>query len=698
MMRCMNVELADSISKRGIFSVQQLLYLPEATLQAMIGKFLASKLYQDLHPFPRIELKLKLERKVSLFRHHTGEHQFQARKWNTSTWELYALIRAYLSLITWLFTWSYHQLWTRKWKAAEDKARATLFGYYGLNFAVYTVPPIALAIIGSFYLNLKPRESIRSRKGRKFTAGFSNPLVVNTLLGVLSTLETLAIFLFILYLAWNFYARISNDFKNLKPAKLLMLNSWQLKCLKVETRFGLLAEVCLAFLLFPILKGLALFRLLGIQFEASIWEWQKTGRIYLAGEICLVTGLVIWITSLPQIRRKQFEIFYYTHHLYMVFLVFFLFHAGDRHFYMVFPGIFLFGLDNLLLIIQSRPETCILSAQIFPSKAIELILPKDPGPKYTPTSIIFVKVPSISKYQWHSLSITSSSRVDDNTISIMIKSEGSWTSSLSHMIQTRQESDGDQTKYIPIAVEGPCGPVTMDFLRYDSLLLVSGGIGITPVLSIIQELASSQNSGLNKFLPRMQLIYVVKKSQDICLLNSISPLIFGQPAEKCLLKVKVFVTQEEQSDATVRELVNEFSQVQTVNFGTKFLNFSISELENSLWMAAIAGISSILFLIFLIMVNHIIVPSQKNPTKEKTPSWHLCSPCYKMEKAKETDCSYPPKIKQSFRKKGQHKQVMLLRNMKSILEAGVTLKLPDETGASDIGVMVYGPETMKESV
>ncbi|CAL2249790.1 unnamed protein product [Prunus armeniaca] len=201
--------------------------------------------------------------------------------------------------------------------------------------------------------------------------------------------------------------------------------------------------------------------------QEELWEWQKTGRIYLAGEICLVTGLVIWITSFPQIRRKQFEIFYYTHRLYIVFLVFFLFHAGDCHFYMVFlfPGIFLFGLDKLLLIIQSRRETCILSARIFPSKAIELILPKDPGPKYSPTSIIFVKVPSISKYEWHSFSITSSSRVDDNTISVMIKSEGSWTSSLSHMIQTGQESDGDQKKYIPIAVEGPYGPVSMDFLR-----------------------------------------------------------------------------------------------------------------------------------------------------------------------------------------------------------------------------------------
>ncbi|VVA19059.1 Hypothetical predicted protein [Prunus dulcis] len=638
MMRCINVELADWISKRGLFSVQQLLYLPKATLQTMIGNFPASKLYQDLHSFRRIEVKLKLQRKVSLFRHHTGEHQFQARKWNTSTWELYALIR---------------------------------------------------------------------EKGRKLTAGFSNPLVVNTLLDVLSTLEILAVFLFILFLAWNFYARISTDFKNLKPAKSLMLNSWQLKYLKVETRFGLLAEVCLAFLLFPILRGLALFWLLGIQFEASvryhiwlgtamiffatfhgastlfilgvshfiqeeIWEWQKTGRIYLAGEICLVTGLVIWITSLPQIRRKQFKIFYYTHHLYMVFLVFFLFHAGDRHFYMVFPGIFLFGLDKLLRIIQSRPETCILSARIFPSKAIELILPKDPGPKYTPTSIIFVKLPSISKYEWHSFSITSSSRVDDNTISIMIKSEGSWTSSLSHMIQTRQESDGDQTKYIPIAVEGPYGPVSMDFLRYDSLLLVSGGIGITP------------------------------------------------PAEKCLLKVKVCVTQEEQSNATVRELLNEFSQVQTVNFGTKFLNFSISGLENSLWMAAIAGISFILFLIFLIMFNHIFVPSQKNPTKEKTPSWVadlliissfilalICSIFVALViRWRRLKKQIPPSLQKQSKalEKGSTQASDALEEHeihfggRPNFEADIFAKFPGETGGSDIGVLVYGPETMKESV
>ncbi|KAK9926817.1 hypothetical protein M0R45_024027 [Rubus argutus] len=671
---------------------------------------------------------------------------------------LLAVLKILMALIfaAWVSLWILKptQLWTRKWKEAEDRARTTVFGYYGLNFAVYTFPLIALAITGSIYLNLKPREPIR-RKGKRVIAGFSNPLVMNSLLGILSSIEIVAVCLFMLFLAWTFYARISNDFKKLKPNKVLKLNLWQLKYLRVATRFGLLAETCLALLLLPILRGLAIFRLLGIQFEASVryhiwlgtamlfcatfhgvstlfiwgvshhiqdevWRWQNTGRIYLAGEMCLVTGLVIWITALPQIRRKKFEIFYYTHHLYMVFLVFFLFHAGDRHFYAVFPGIFLFGLDKILRIIQSRPETCILSARVFPSKAIELILPKDPGLKYTPTSVLFLKVPSISKYQWHSFSIISSSTVDTNTMSILIKSEGSWTSSLSNLIQTEQKSDADQMKWIPVAVEGPYGPVSMDFLRYDSLILVAGGIGITPFLSILQELVSAQNSGRYKFLPRMQLIFAVKKAQDICLLNSISPLIFNQPAEKCRLKVKVYVTQEEQSGVTVRQvLAHESSRVQTTNFGIKSSSSAITGLESSLWMAAIAGISFILFLIFLIIFNHIFIHSQKKDTEGKTPSsvvdlLIICSffaaiMCIiflgliiRWRRLKKQN---PPVLQ----KQGKALETSPTEARDDLEEheihfggrpnfEDIFAKFPNETDGSDVGVLVCGPEAMKESV
>ncbi|KAL9375395.1 hypothetical protein Peur_032274 [Populus x canadensis] len=671
----------------------------------------------------------------------------------------------------WIAVWIQKptNLWTRKWKGAEDSSRYTVFGYYGLNFAVYTFPLISLTIIGLVYLNLVSREPPRSRPARSATIGFSNPVLVNSFLGILSSIQILAVFLFVLFLAWTYYARISNDFKKLMPIKSLRLDLWQLKYLRVATRFGLLAEACLALLLLPILRGLALFQILGIQFEASVryhiwlgtsmilfatihgastlfiwgvshhiqdemWRWQKTGRIYLAGEIALVTGLVIWISSLPQIRRRRFEIFYYTHHLYIVFLIFFLFHAGDRHFYSVFAGIFLFGLDKLLRIVQSRPETCVLSARIFlfPSKAIELTLPKDPRLKYTPTSVIYMKIPSISKFQWHPFSITSSSNLDDHTMSVVVKCNGGWTSTFYDVIQAELDSDTGSMSCMPVSIEGPYGPASLDFLRHDSLLMIAGGAGITPFLSILKEIASV-NSSRYRFPTRVQLIYIVKKSLDICLLNSVSSLLLNQSSTQLSLKLKVYVTQEEGSNATVRGLVNDLSLVRTVNFSTECSNYAVHGPESPIWMAAMAALSSIKFMVSLICFNHIflphekksavtekmVVPSEKKAAKEKTPSSVVdllllasfiitlaCSTFLaSILRWKRLKKDIPPVFPKQD-KATEHGSVETRSPVEEHeLHFGgrpdfqdIFSKFPNETGGSDIGVLVCGPVSMKESV
>lgn len=62
-----------------------------------------------------------------------------------------------------------------------------------------------------------------------------------------------------------------------------------------------------------------------------------------------------------------------------MFLIFFLFHAGDRHFYTVLGGVLLFGIDKLQRTVQSRPQTCVVSACILPCNAVQLTLPKDPS-------------------------------------------------------------------------------------------------------------------------------------------------------------------------------------------------------------------------------------------------------------------------------------------------------------------------------
>ncbi|OVA20614.1 FAD-binding 8 [Macleaya cordata] len=673
-----------------------------------------------------------------------------------STANLQIVLKVLIILISavWVSLWLLKptELWTKSWHKAEDGARKTVFGYYGLNFVVYSVPAIAVAIIGFIYLHLYAKEP--RRQMRMSINKLSNPFIVYRPLGIISGSELLAVTIFIIFLVWTIYAHLSNDFKKMIPTKSLKLNTWQFKFMKVGTRLGLLAEACLALLLLPVLRGMSLFRLIGIQFEASVryhiclgtamilfatlhgtttffiwgvkhqiqdemWLWQKTGRVYLAGELTLVTGLVIWITSLPQIRRKWFEIFYYTHHLYAVFLVLFLLHTGDRHFYMVFSGVLLFGMDKLLRIIQSRPATCIVSARIFPSKAVELSLSKDPRLKYTPTSLIFLKVPSISKLQWHPFSITSSSSVDDERISVIVKGDGWWTNSLYNTILAALDSDPHQVKCLPVHVEGPYGPVSTDFLRYDSLLLVAGGIGITPFLSILQELAFIQNSKKSTLPTRIQLIYAVKKSEDISLLNPISPLLLNQSLGQSSLAVKVFVTQEERSATTLRELLHELSKVQIVNFNSKGLNYTISGFPNLPWLAGIAGFSSIVFLVALGCLNHAFLHSEKKASEKKNPSWVtdvllICSFIIAITfgalatvimKQRRTKKDLPPiAVKQcvdtefgSLESKDILEDHEIHYGERPNFE-DIFSQFPNQTGGSNIGVLVCGPESMKESV
>lgn len=119
MLPCMNEDLLQSLRKRGISTVQQLLDLPGAPLQAMIGNFPASRFYQDLQNFPCIRMKLRVEKKdidgrkslsLKIKLEKTNRKQNRSRAFtprfpklkdeawwlvlgNTSTSELYALKR-----------------------------------------------------------------------------------------------------------------------------------------------------------------------------------------------------------------------------------------------------------------------------------------------------------------------------------------------------------------------------------------------------------------------------------------------------------------------------------------------------------------------------------------------------------------------------------------------------------------------------
>lgn len=68
------------------------------------------------------------------------------------------------------------------------------------------------------------RRNLVDRKGRSSLSVLSNPVVVNKYIGILSGFEILAVCLFVIFLAWTFYVRISNDFKKMVPMKSFTLS------------------------------------------------------------------------------------------------------------------------------------------------------------------------------------------------------------------------------------------------------------------------------------------------------------------------------------------------------------------------------------------------------------------------------------------------------------------------------------------
>lgn len=126
---------------------------------------------------------------------------------------------------------------------------------------------------------------------------------------------------------------------------------------------------------------LTLFNLLDFSIGKKIWflqlkDWKSEGISNLPGVISLLAGLLMWVTSLPGVRRINFELFFYTHQLYVVFVVFLAMHVGDFLFTMAAAGIFLFMLDRFLRFCQSRKTVDILSARSFPCDTVELIISK----------------------------------------------------------------------------------------------------------------------------------------------------------------------------------------------------------------------------------------------------------------------------------------------------------------------------------
>ncbi|KAM7504045.1 hypothetical protein LguiB_002949 [Lonicera macranthoides] len=426
-----------------------------------------------------------------------------------------ALLRMMLLLvfIGWLFFWvmlptkTYKYSWTPN---LNNHLNSTYFQEQGTNLLLFAFPVMLIAALGCVYLHFQKKEYDVAKS--RHLAAWTRPVLVRPPLGIVSVVELIFAAMFVTLLVWSLsnYLRVSFGHLHMHKEGEKV---WEAKFRSVSLRLGYIGNICWAFLFFPVTRGSSILPIFGLTSESSvkyhIWlghlstilfsahsigfiiywgmtnqmalmlEWSRDYVSNIAGEIAFVLSLAMWATTFPRIRRNMFELFFYTHHLYTLYLFFYIIHVGVAYFCTILPGVFLFLMDRHLRFLQSRQSVRLISTRLLPCATIELNFSKTPGLSYNPTSILFVNVPSISKLQWHPFTVSSNCNMEPDKLSIIIKSGGNWSQKLYQELSS-------QVDRLLVSVEGPYGPTSSNFLRHESLVMISGGSGITPFISIIQ--------------------------------------------------------------------------------------------------------------------------------------------------------------------------------------------------------------------
>ena len=220
------------------------------------------------------------------------------------------------------------------------------------------------------------------------------------------------------------------------------------------------------------------------------------GMAAVYGTLAAVCIVVMAVTAVSLIRRGLFELFYYVHvPLFASTMLFASLHSVYARYYLLCP-IALIAADWALRIVRHARAVQVVDAAVLSNEEegrwrvakLTLKAPMHPAPG----QYVFVNVPALSVLQWHPFSVSSAVEQSEEgatfTLHLLDMGKGTFTSQVCDLLAASEYSGAAQLK---VSVDGPYGSLTLPYQRYPTLLLVAGGIGITPLASLLYSLLAS---------------------------------------------------------------------------------------------------------------------------------------------------------------------------------------------------------------
>jgi len=324
--------------------------------------------------------------------------------------------------------------------------------------------------------------------------------------------------------------------------------------------FGHLLALQFALTFLPVNRGSLWLRLLGVPYERAVSWHRVMARICVAllvihvismtnqwgaaiitamdntpegkgvgwGSLAFLCIVLMAVLSWEPVRRRCFELFYFTHLCLFPLAVFFacMHNVLVRYYLIIALGIMF--LDRIVGRVRSWTSCQIVSVRVLQGagaasaygaeapgvpRLIRLEVTKpSAGPlgvggefSYKAGDYAFLSIPSLSWLAWHPFSITSNpaTSASSQTITFHIVDaagpKGGFTHELTHRFADAAASHlvGASTKPpsdFVVKIDGPYGNLSVPAREYGTVALVAGGIGITPLYSLLQALLSDQGT------------------------------------------------------------------------------------------------------------------------------------------------------------------------------------------------------------
>ncbi|KAK2753830.1 hypothetical protein FQN55_000194 [Onygenales sp. PD_40] len=312
-----------------------------------------------------------------------------------------------------------------------------------------------------------------------------------------------------------------------------------------------------------------------------------------SGYIMLIALTAIVVTAMEKPRRANFERFWYTHHLFVIFFVFWAVHGA---FCMIKPdfapfcsgiGVFwmywMYGgavylLERIMREVRGRHKTFISKVVQHPSNVCEIQIKKE-NTKTRAGQYIFLCCPEVSVWQYHPFTLTSAP--EEDYISVHIRCVGNFTKALAKTLGCEFEKRGEKAKdnsavvgvnkqtaeddvdpkirrILPrVYIDGPFGSASEDVFKYEVAMLVGAGIGVTPFASILKSIWYRMNYPQKK--TRLRKVYFFWVCRDFGSFEWFRSLLLAIEAQDMAnhIEIHTYLTAKIKSDDATNIMIND---------------------------------------------------------------------------------------------------------------------------------------------